>query len=74
MKFCLVSGVDEMSFFLFAKQIVDMLYSYKILDYAMVGFILLLLTYQILLVRPNLKEMFTVAGLLNIHPLHHLNY
>lgn len=50
-----------MSFFLFAKQIVDMLYSYKILDYAMVAFILLLLAYQILLVRPNLKELFTIT-------------
>ena len=50
-----------MSFFLFVKQIVDMLYSYKMLDYAMVGLILMLLTYQIMLVRPNLKEMFTIT-------------
>ncbi len=50
-----------MSFFLFAKQIVDMLYSYKILDYFMVGLILLMLVYQIMLVRPNLREMFVMA-------------
>lgn len=50
-----------MSFFLFVKQIVDMLYSYKILDYFMVGLILFMLVYQIMLVRPDLKEMFTKA-------------
>lgn len=50
-----------MSVFLFAKQIVDMLYPYKILDYAMVGFILILLAYQIMLVRPDIKEMFTTV-------------
>ena len=50
-----------MSFFLFAKQIVDMLYSYKILDYIMVGLILLMLAYQVMLVRPNFKAMFTKA-------------
>lgn len=47
-----------MSFFLFAKQIVDMLYAYKILDYGMVFFILLLLTYQLLLLRPSIKEFY----------------
>ena len=61
MKFCPVSEVSGMSFFLFVKQIVDMLYSYKILDYFMVGLILLMLIYQIMLVRPDLKSMFTKA-------------
>lgn len=50
-----------MSFFLFVKQIVDMLYSYKILDYFMVGLILLMLVYQIMLVRPDFRIMFTMA-------------
>ena len=50
-----------MSFFLFVKQIVDILYPYKILDYFMVGMILLMLVYQIMLVRPDLKNMFTKA-------------
>ena len=50
-----------MSFFLFVKQIVDMLYSYKILDYFMVGLILLMLVYQIMLVRPDFRTMFTIA-------------
>lgn len=48
-----------MSFFLFIKQIVDMLYQYKFLDYIMVGLILLMLVYQIALVRPNLKKWYT---------------
>ena len=34
-----------MSFFLFVKQIVDMLYQYKFLDYIMVGLVLLLLVW-----------------------------
>ena len=50
-----------MSFFLFVKQIVDMLYSYKVLDYLMVGLILLMLVYQVMLVRPDFKSMFTKA-------------
>ena len=64
-----------MSFFLFVKQIVDMLYSYKILDYFMVGLILLMLVYQIMLVRPDFRTMFTkedgivmaICGLLTIN-------
>mgnify|MGYP003300360608 CR=1 FL=1 len=50
-----------MSFFLFMKQIVDMLYSYKILDYCMVGLVFLMLIYQIMLVRPDFRSMFTKA-------------
>lgn len=50
-----------MSFFLFVKQIVDMLYSYKILDYFMVGLVFLMLIYQIMLVRPDFRSMFTKA-------------
>lgn len=47
-----------MSFFLFVKQIVDMLYAYKVLDYGMVFLILLLLIYQVLLIRPSIKEFY----------------
>lgn len=50
-----------MTFFLFAKQIVDMLYQYRILDYIMVVLVLLLLVYQAALVRPNIRKHFTVA-------------
>lgn len=50
-----------MSFFLFAKQIVDMLYQYRILDYAMVVLVLLLLVYQMALVRPDIRRHFTPA-------------
>lgn len=50
-----------MTFFLFAKQIVDMLYQYRILDYIMVVLVLLLLVYQIALVRPDIRRHFTVA-------------
>ena len=64
-----------MSFFLFVKQIVDMLYPYKILDYVMVGLILVMLIYQIMLVRPDLRAMFTksdgiviaICGLLTVN-------
>lgn len=45
-----------MSLFLFLKQIVDMLYPYQWLDYAMVLLVILLLIYQILLVRPSVRE------------------
>lgn len=45
-----------MSFFLFVKQLVDMLYPYKFLDYCMVGLVLMLLVYQVLLVRPEWKK------------------
>ena len=36
-----------------------MLYSYKMLDYFMVGLLLVMLIYQILLVRPDFKAIFT---------------
>lgn len=50
-----------MTLFLFAKQIVDMLYRYRALDYLMVIWVLLLLCYQVALVRPNFKEKITVT-------------
>lgn len=50
-----------MSFFLFVKQIVDMLYMYKLLDYFMVGVVAFMLVYQIMLIRPDLKAEFTLA-------------
>ena len=50
-----------MSFFLFVKQIVDMLYLYKMLDYLMVSLIIFMLAYQVMLVRPDFKAMFTKA-------------
>lgn len=50
-----------MTFFLFAKQIVDMLYQYRILDYIMVLLVLLLLVYQAALVRPDIRKHFTAA-------------
>lgn len=50
-----------MGLFLFVKQIVDMLYKYKLLDYIMVGILLIMLAYQLMLVRPNIREMFTKA-------------
>lgn len=48
-----------MSLFLFAKQIVDMLYQYKILDYIMVGILFVMMIYQIILVRPNIRNFCT---------------
>lgn len=50
-----------MTFFLFAKQFVDLLYHYQILDYIMVVWVLLLLVYQIALVRPDIRNMFRPA-------------
>lgn len=50
-----------MTLFLFVKQIVDMLYQYRMLDYLMVIWVLLLLCYQTALVRPDFKEKITVA-------------
>lgn len=50
-----------MTLFLFAKQIVDMLYQYRIMDYVMVVFVLLLLVYQMALVRPDIRRHFTAA-------------
>lgn len=45
-----------MTFFLFAKQLVDMLYQYQTLDYLMVIMVFLLLLYQIALVRPDFRK------------------
>lgn len=50
-----------MTFFLFAKQIVDMLYQYRFLDYIMVVLVLLLLIYQMALVRPDIRRHVTAA-------------
>lgn len=50
-----------MTLFLFLKQIVDMLYQYRVLDYAMVVWVLLLLIYQVALVRPDIKKNITLT-------------
>ena len=50
-----------MTFFLFAKQLVDMLYQYQILDYIMVIMVFLLLLYQIALVRPDFRKRFMLT-------------
>ena len=50
-----------MSVFLFLKQIVDILYPYRWLDYMMVAMAMVALVYQIILVRPNPKGKITVA-------------
>ena len=50
-----------MSFFLFIKQFVDMLYPYQILDYGMVILVILLLAYQIALVRPDFRSHFSIT-------------
>lgn len=50
-----------MTLFLFLKQIVDMMYQYRILDYIMVIWVVLLLLYQMALVRPNIKKSITCA-------------
>ena len=50
-----------MTLFLFVKQFVDMLYRYRVLDYIMVIWVLLLLLYQIALVRHNFRKMFRAA-------------
>lgn len=47
----------HMSLFLFAKQIVDMLYNYKILDITMVFCAVIMCIYQIALIRPPVKEL-----------------
>lgn len=52
-----------MTLFLFLKQIVDMFYSYQALDYAMVVFVVLLCLYQLALVRPSLRRLQPVDGL-----------
>ena len=50
-----------MTFFLFAKQLVDMLYQYHTLDYIMVILVFLLLIYQVALVRPNIRKRFMLT-------------
>lgn len=50
-----------MSFFLFAKQFVDMLYPYQILDYLMVILVVILLIYQTALVRPDIRSHFGIT-------------
>lgn len=50
-----------MTVFLFLKQIVDLLYPYRWLDYLMVFLVIFLLIYQILLVRPSVREHFTLS-------------
>lgn len=53
-----------MALFLFTKQIVDMLYQYRILDYIMVIWVILLLAYQTLLVRPDIRRNITFADII----------
>lgn len=50
-----------MSFFLFIKQFVDMLYPYQFLDYGMVVLVILLLGYQVALVRPDIRHHISVT-------------
>lgn len=50
-----------MTLFLFAKQLVDMLYQYHTLDYMMVILVFLLLIYQIALVRPDIRKRFMLT-------------
>ncbi len=50
-----------MTFFLFAKQLVDMLYQYQTLDYIMVVLVFLLLLYQTALVRPDFRKRFMLT-------------
>lgn len=50
-----------MTFFLFAKQLVDILYQYQALDYLMVVMVFLLLLYQIALVRPDFRKRFMLT-------------
>ena len=50
-----------MTFFLFAKQLVDMFYQYHTLDYMMVILVVLLLIYQVALVRPDIRKRFMLT-------------
>lgn len=50
-----------MTLFLFLKQIVDVLYRYHWMDYMMVLMVVVMLIYQLLLVRPDIKKHFTVS-------------
>lgn len=64
-----------MSIFLFLKQITDMFYQYKLWDTLMVVWVILLLAYQVALVRPDIRKSFSftdavvlgLAGLLSIN-------
>ena len=64
-----------MSIFLFLKQITDMFYQYKLWDTLMVVWVILLLAYQVALVRPDVRKSFSftdavvlgLAGLLSIN-------
>lgn len=53
-----------MTFFLFFKQIVDMLYSLKWLDIVMVLLVVMMLFYQYKLTRPDLKSMICSADII----------
>lgn len=55
-----------MTLFLFLKQLVDVLYQYRTLDYLMVGLVLVMLVYQVALVRPSIRKRVTVADMLII--------
>ena len=57
----LIEVWQDMTVFLFLKQIVDVLYPYRWLDYLMVFLVIFLLIYQILLVRPSVRENFTLS-------------
>lgn len=50
-----------MTLFLFLKQIIDMLYQYRVLDYIMVIWVVLLLLYQVALVRPDIRKNVTLS-------------
>ena len=50
-----------MSIFLFLKQITDMFYQYKLWDTLMVVWVILLLAYQIALVRPDFRKSFSIT-------------
>ena len=52
-----------MSLFLFLKQIVDVLYEFHELDYAMVIMVVIALFYQVLLVRPKIKWNVTLTDI-----------
>ena len=60
-----------MTLFLFLKQIVDIFYQYKSLDYLMVIFALFLLVYQFMLVRPDIRKRLTLSdGMIVVIALH----
>lgn len=50
-----------MTLFLFLKQIVDMFYQLRFLDYCMVLLVLVMLVYQVALVRPDIHRHFTLT-------------